>query len=693
MLARFTILSTSQREGEGPVAAIRLHHVARGGARRLATDLVRLHLPASGPEVRPGDRLLAWLVLRRRVPFANEGEPPRRLVPGLSGRLKSAALVEAHHRDRWHPRRALDDIRRYLLARLDDGLARGGASARARALAAAVILGERERVDPDDHRRLVDGGAAHVLAVSGLHMTAVIGLLGAALQRLGLGPRRAALVVLLGIPAYALLLPLRPSVVRAALMGLCLPAARLLGRGAEPLNLLGGAGLLMLTLRPDSSGDAGFALSFAVTAALLHLGVAAGPEAAGGWRWRALGLVRASAVATAAGMPITAYHFARVTPAAVLVNLVAVPAAVVLVGACAAATLLAAVHPLLAAPLAPVTVLAVEALFAAVAWPPLLPAGHLLVPPGRPGLVVASLAALFAARRGPGRLRRGLLAAALLGQMLIMAGCLPPAPLPPGVLSLRILDVGQGDALLVGLPAGGALLVDGGGLAGSVRDTGRDVVLPALRAAGVRRLRAVVLSHPHHDHGGGLGAVLEEMAVDELWLSSLAPGDSLTAALVDRALARGVAVRSLRRGDKLERGGALVVCLAPGQGSRPRAANDASLVLRLTAGHGHLLLAGDMEARGEADLVAAGLEPAVLLKVPHHGSRSSTTEALLTALSPEVAAISVGRANPWDHPDPGVLARLARHGATVLRTDQDGAVTIALTPGGPRWRKARDRKP
>jgi competence protein ComEC len=405
-------------------------------------------------------------------------------------------------------------------------------------------------------------------------------------------------------------------------------------------------------------------------------------------------LLAASLVATAAGMPLTAYFFGQATPGGVLVNLVAVPAATLLVAVCALAMALAAVAPVLAAPLAPLASLAVNLLFLAADWPAHLPGGHLRLPPGRPALVLVALGALFASRRGPGGWRPAALLAAIAGQALLLGGWMPPQPLPAGTLTLRALDVGQGDALLVGLPNGEAILVDAGGLAGSQMDVGREVVLPALRAAGVRRLAAVALSHAHHDHGGGLAAVLEEMAVGELWLPGIPPGDRLIATLVDQAVARGVAVRVLRQGMQITRGGARIQCLGPSLARPRQAPNDGSLVLRLESEHGALLLPGDLEAPGEARLAGAqALAPATVLKVPHHGSRSSSSAEFLAAVRPQLAVISVGRTNPWGHPDPPVLERLGAGGAVILRTDRHGAVTVAITAAGPRWRTQKSWKP
>jgi competence protein ComEC len=678
VLADAVVVEATRLDGEFLLTELRLLGVQRRAVRRPARDRVRLRSETSGPYLTEGDRLRAWLVLRKVTGFAN-GRPRSRVRRPLSGRLKSPLLVDRIEPGRLSARRALGGLRRHLLARLKLGLALGGASSRVRSLAAAVVLGDRSGLDEADRRHLVDGGAAHVLAISGLHMTVLVGLLALGLRRAGFGALTVSVGLMVTIPIYLLLLPVRPSIARAALMGLAFPIGRLVGRETMAMNILGGSGLVLLALSPALGTDPGFLLSFTVTAALIHLTPAGGDTS---WARRVRTVLQVSLVANAASNPLTAYFFGRATPAAVLANLLAVPAASLLVAASAGAMILAAIDPLLAVPCALPARLSVRLLFWASAWPGAVPGGHLLVPTGRPLLVVSALAALFACHR-PGRRLWAIVVAAGL-QVAILAGVAPPRPLPYGVLALRALDVGQGDALLVGLPDGGALLVDGGGLRGSRLDVGRAVVLPAVRDAGVRRLRAVALSHSHHDHGGGLAAVLEEMRVEELWLGSVPPGDSLVAGLVDRAVAAGTAVRVLRRGDRLKRGGARVICLHPPPAESRSSPNRQSLVLRLEARGRSLLLPGDLEGAGERVLQNEGwLVRSTALKVAHHGSATSTQPGFLDRVRPQVALISVGRVNPWDHPHLPVLRRLEERGIAVYRTDRHGAVTVALEPDGP----------
>ncbi|MGZ3481532.1 MAG: ComEC/Rec2 family competence protein, partial [Myxococcaceae bacterium] len=230
------------------------------------------------------------------------------------------------------------------------------------------------------------------------------------------------------------------------------------------------------------------------------------------------------------------------------------------------------------------------------------------------------------------------------------------------------------------------LLVDGGGVPDGI-DPGARVVLPYLRERGIRRLDAVALSHPHPDHALGLLSVLREVPTERLWL----PADIERGPLVDAVLAAagGARVEWLATGDVRRLGGAVVRVLSP-PADAPwlRTVNDRSLVLHLSAVGRSVLLPGDAGARAEEALPPV---ESTVVKVPHHGSRTSSTPRLVSTSRAWLALFSDGRGNRFGLPAPEVVGRWRASGAEVLRTDVDGAIEVTLEPSAVRWRTFRGR--
>jgi competence protein ComEC len=278
-------------------------------------------------------------------------------------------------------------------------------------------------------------------------------------------------------------------------------------------------------------------------------------------------------------------------------------------------------------------------------------------------------------------------AAAVLASFTLLLWQPWPAPVQKGILEIDSIDVGQGDSLLLSFPQGKRMLVDGGGILqfGRVRksnlDIGEDVVSSYLWSRGIRSLDVVVATHAHQDHIGGLPAVLANFRPKELWT-----GANASAELSAQASHLGARVMAKQAGEEFDFSGAHVVILSPPPDYlASKVGNNDSLAFRVSYGARTFLLTGDMERPMEERLLG-GQQPvrADVLKVGHHGSRTSTNPLFLDAVAPSVAIISAGFENSFGHPHPDVLKRLTERHTAVLRTDHDGLVTIS-TDGRRLW--------
>lgn len=629
-----------------------------------------------------GARVGLWArVSEPRLP----GNPGGRTIRGpiaLFGSTKSALLVRERERGP-APWRVLARFR----TRIRERLRAGDFPPDVRAVVAAMLIGDRTLAPPDTERAFRDAGTLHLMAVSGLHVGLLSLLVYGAVVLAGMRRRHALLLLLLVLPLYAALCGGRPSVVRAVLMAVVVILGLRRGLLGEALNGLGLAALALLAFSPWNALDVGFQLSFGATLAIVAAFRPRDP-AETSWerpaRWRTwilapLGVTLAAQLAT---FPIIAWHFGRVVFGGLLV---AVPAGLLagpILGLGIAWLALAEAGPL-GQGLGVLLTICTETLIGLSEWGAGLSFGAFPVARPSPVWLVLwlGLAVIVLVVRGA---RRLFPAAALV---VLALSTVPRSDRADGVLRLTALDVGMGDALVLGLPRGGAVLVDAGA-AFAGWNAGEAVIAPFLAERRHRRLRAAIPTHGDLDHVGGFPAVFRDFGVDEVREGAGTAEDARRAVrrMHRERIERGIPLRRLRTGERFELGGARFAVLLAGDHEsawegRP---NERSLVLAVDYAGRRLLLTGDAGETTERVLIArygAALRSDVL-KVGHHGSRFSTSPQFLAAVAPRVAIVSV-RADPRRRlPDEGVLERLRKSGARVVRTDESGAVTVAIAPDG-----------
>lgn len=576
-----------------------------------------------------------------------------------------------------------------------------GGDAIARAALRGITVGDRVDVPPELDARWRALGIYHVLSVSGLHLAVIAGLAFAVLRRLiaaspwgsRVHPARwAALPALAAAVAYTLVTGAQLATLRALVVVGVVIAAAALDRPVRLLDAIGVAAIAILLARPHDLFDPSFQLSF--TAALV-LAVVPRGERRGVVVWVVRAVVT-SAWITLATAPISALHFQHVAPGGVVGNVLLTPVLELL------ALPLALAGTVLdwQAPIALAVVLVEYVDAAAGVLDAAMPVGTVALVGGGTMLALVAAALWLASRR-----RRSWFDG--IAWLVICAGWLfGREPPPAGELRVTFVDVGQGDAAIIELPDGSVWLVDAGGAPGA-RDLaaasapGRTIAR-TLAAYGHDRIDLAIISHPHPDHFLGLLAL--SVPVGELWSvgsvepepaaqppapSAIPSFDAVAAALGSRGTRL---VHPPLRVARRQAGVELVVWApryqatdgaAPVQAADPvRSLNDNSLVVEVRFAGRTLVFTGDLESEGEAALVAAGLGRADVVKVAHHGSPTSSTQALVDATRPALAVISCARANAYGFPSAAVLARWHAAGAEVARTDLDGSVTVVITPGG-----------
>lgn len=674
----------------------------KGGEWRAARGLVLVTIERPAQRWRDGDRLEAALRLRKPRNFGNPGEFD---YASFLARRRIYATAFAPDDRGWRreagatPLGWLEDWRERIQALI--GASADGA---AREILAALLVGTTD-LSPEIRARYAQTGLSHILSISGLHISLVAA--GAFTAIRWLLSRRERVLLVYNVPRiasawaaipvllYAGIAGASVPTVRSVIMGMLVLLAVLIGRQRSAPAAIAAAALLICLVSPGAASEVSFQLSFAAVVFIVS-----GTRRLHSW-WQALeerhrllldektwrrtrALVTFFGVticAVAGTAPLCALHFNQFSVTTFVANPIVVPLlGTVPIGLGLLAAVLAPAAPLLAGSLLAVAGWIVGVADSIVAALARLPgsAVHVVTP------TPVELAAMYGVLGAPllgNRLRRIFLpASAALLCLTTVLRCL--SLLPQDRLRVTFLSVGQGDCAVVELPTAEVMVIDGGGL--SVRfDVGERVVAPYLWWRGIARVDYLVLTHPDYDHYGGFAFLVRNFAPRELWWNGeRAPGPTF-AALTTALEETRTPARIVRRGFARRFGGAEVTVLGPDE--QPAAKqNDDSVTLRIRYAGETFLFPGDLEASGESELLAAAVGElrGTFLKVPHHGSRTSSTPAFLDAVRPRLAVVSAGFENRFRMPHPEVLEAYRTRGIGILRTDLHGAVTIEVRGNG-----------
>ena len=610
------------------------------------------------------------------------------------------------------------------------------------ALIDAMVVGEAAFIEPETKTDFQRSGTYHILVVSGMNLSILAFVCFWTLRRLRLGDGWAGVLTILLALGYAFLTDVGPPIWRATFMLIILVGARLLYRERSMLNAIGFAAMVLLVADPRVLFGSSFQLTFLAVVVIAGLAIPvlerttqpfhrgmSHPESvsfdakleprvaqlrldlrmiagrmkrfalripftrglAGGVRWGFAAseiLIVSAIMQLGLALPM-AYWFHRATVVGLPANALVVPLTELLMPAAVVAVSASYCGLWIARLPALITAAALHGIVGTVKW-----LGAFAIADTRvaiPSAVVMICAggslvlALMLARRRPWLLSAGL--ATMMGMTVILCLCPTPQQVRRGMLEVTAIDVGQGDSTLIVTPEGKTLLLDAGGPTGgqgSSFNFGEQVVAPYLWSRGISKLDAVIVSHGHSDHIGGMPAILRDFRPREMWIG-VTPNNADFKNLLAQARAQGMTIKERFEGDEFDYAGVHVRVFAPAKSQFVmQAKNNDSLVLTFSYQNASVMLEGDAEKQVERRIAAEQPGAVSLLKIAHNGSTTSTTPELLGAVEPGFAVISVGAHNTFGHPRMETLEKLSTARVRTYRTDLNGAVSFYLAGDGVR---------
>ncbi|MDM5229094.1 DNA internalization-related competence protein ComEC/Rec2 [Cytobacillus sp. NJ13] len=557
-------------------------------------------------------------------------------------------------------------------------------------LAIALVFGDRDFIDQDTIASYQKIGIIHLLAISGLHVGMLAGMFFLAGIRAGITREKMTSILLLVLPLYAVLTGAAPSVLRAVFMMLLVLLAKKLKVPIQLTDVISIVFIGYLFISPYIIYNAGFQLSFAVALSL----ILSAPIILKRFSVSYAAILAVSFVCQMAAIPILLWHFYEVSYISIIANLIFVPlySSIIL-----PVVLILFIFDLLSWGNANFLLNGFEKLICFLNWIAevlsAIPNSTLVL--GRPSLIMLIVYLLlipaFFAGWERSKNKKVLIKSGVLPILAILIHYLTNVFTPAG--EITFIDVGQGDSILIKLPYGrGNYLIDAGGtlmfdtedwrMRRDPYDTGKDTVVPFLKSKGISKIDKFFLTHGDMDHIGGASAVIREMRVKSVVFSQGAEISEAEKELIVQAKLTKSDIVFTKAGDSWSKGDYAFQVLSPfgdQLGGVYTGKNDGSIVLFAKVGGLNWLFTGDLEEKGESQLIRSYPNLKIdVLKIAHHGSKTSTTDSFLSAVKPRIAVISAGRNNRYGHPHNDVMGRLRDYNVQVLRTDKQGAVTYVF---------------
>lgn len=552
------------------------------------------------------------------------------------------------------------------------------------AILTAVLFGGYQGINKSVVDDFAATGLIHILSVSGAHIALVAGLIRWFGNQLRLGSRTTTVVAVLAIVFYACISGFTPPVIRSMIMGIISLLAILVERESYAPAALAITALGMLVYQPLLLYDISFQLSFAATAGLVFLYKPTYDYLSAFLPAWLAGPLAVTASAQLGVLPIIAWYFNNFSLISFAANILVLPVVELVIILGLTGVIIYTVVPVIGNLVFVISSLLIGLVMMLTAFLAAVPYSSVYIP----SVGISGSAAYYLllawfygwrplAVPGPGQLvrqRPGTCATTAI----VIIGLLAVYTWYPRPLSVHFIDVGQGDAALIITPRGKTVLVDtGGSFSSSNYDIGERVVAPYLKHYGVTTVDYLILTHGHQDHAGGAAGIAGRVSVNKVMLPREEYSQAVQALVHTKP---AIAIIPTYTDQRFQLDGVDVgIEHAVGENGRNQAVtgNEVSSVVRVSYGRHSFLITGDLEAKGEEALLAAKeVKPCTVLKVGHHGSKTSTTAAFLQALAPEYAVISVGYANRFGHPHPETIRRLTDRQTVIYRTDTHGAVVF-----------------